>query len=171
VLDITPARDRTLDEVRDDVVAAWKEAETESRVSAAADKLFERLKAGATLDALATETGKPVLSVEQVKRGPAPAGLTANAVAQAFAGPEGHVANADGDGHNRIILRVDRVVAPAFFAEADDAKTIREQLKAAFENDLFGTFNQVLREARATSVNNAVYQQVVGQLSGQLPPQ
>jgi peptidyl-prolyl cis-trans isomerase D len=171
VLDITPARDRTLDEVRDEAVAAWKEAETESRIAAAADKLFERLKAGTTLEALAAETGKPVLTVEQVKRGPPPTGLTANAAAQAFAGPEGHVANADGDGHNRIILRVDRLVAPAFFAEADDAKTIREQLKTAFENDVLGTFNQQLREGRAISVNNAVYQQVVGQLSGQLPPQ
>jgi len=171
VTDITPARDRTLDEVRDEVVAAWTASETESRIAQRADALLQRLEAGENLDALAAEIGKPVLTVEQVKRGAPPAGLTANAINQAFAGPEGHAANADGEGHNRIILRVDRVVVPGFFAEADDAKAIRSQLSTALENDILATFHQQLRENRKISVNNAVYQQVIGQLTGQVPLQ
>jgi peptidyl-prolyl cis-trans isomerase D len=171
VLEITAERDRTLDEVRDEVAAAWKAAETESRVAELANTLFERLKAGQPLAALAVEVGKPVQTVEHVKRDASPNELTANAVAQAFAGPEGHIANADGADRSRVILKVDRVVAPAFFAEAEDAKTIRGQLSTALQRDLLTTFNQQLRDNRPVSINNAIYQQVTGQISGQLPLQ
>lgn len=171
VLEVIPDRDRTLDEVRDEAVQAWRQAETQNRIAALADKLFERLKAGTTLNALATEIGKSVQTVEQVKRDAQPSGLSGNAVAQAFAGPEGHVANADGAGQSRIILRVDRVVVPAFFAESDDAKSIQSQLSPALRNDLLTTYNRHLSESRAVSVNNAVYQQLTGQLSGQAPTQ
>jgi len=63
---ITPARDRTLDEVRDRVVADWTVQEADTRLLAKATDLEKRLKDGtATLDQLATE-----LSIDkQVKRG------------------------------------------------------------------------------------------------------
>lgn len=52
---ITPARDRTLDEVRQKVVADWTAAETTKRLAAKADELEKRLKAGTTLDVIAGE--------------------------------------------------------------------------------------------------------------------
>ena len=52
VLDTTPARDRTLDEVRADVVAAWTAKETEDRITKLGDSLFDRLKTGASLESL-----------------------------------------------------------------------------------------------------------------------
>ena len=52
---ITPARDRTLDEVKAKVVADWKAAETEKRLAAKAADVEKRLKDGAPLDTLATE--------------------------------------------------------------------------------------------------------------------
>ncbi|MER8650108.1 peptidyl-prolyl cis-trans isomerase, partial [Mesorhizobium sp. M1121] len=62
---ITPARDRTLDEVRQRVVADWTTEETTKRLTAKADELDKRLKAGTTLDVIAGE-----LKLEkQTKRG------------------------------------------------------------------------------------------------------
>ncbi|MEP6567678.1 MAG: SurA N-terminal domain-containing protein, partial [Mesorhizobium sp.] len=62
---ITPARDRTLDEVRQKVVADWTAAETTKRLITKADELEKRLKAGTTLDVIAGE-----LKLEkQTKRG------------------------------------------------------------------------------------------------------
>ncbi len=62
---ITPARDRTLDEVRARVVADWTTEETTKRLTAKADDLEKRLKAGTTLDVIAGE-----LKLEkQTKRG------------------------------------------------------------------------------------------------------
>lgn len=171
VLDIIDSRDRTLDEVRNDAVAAWKDQQTVDGVEALASALLERLEGGDTLETLATEVGRSVQAVEQVTRSSNPAGLSRNAVAQAFAGPEGHVANADSAGPARVLLRVDRVVAPSFFAEAEDAQQINAQLAAALRSDLLGTFNLQLRDSRSVSVNNAVYQQLVGQLAGHVPMQ
>ncbi len=167
VLDITPARDRALDEVRDAVVAAWTADETASRIAALADSLLARLKTGTSLVTLAAEIGKPAQTVENVKRNTPPPTLSGNAVNQAFAGPEGHVANAEGEGQARILLMVDKVTAPAFFTEAADAGTIRQQVSEALKNDLISTYNRQLLETRPTSINNVAYRQLTGQLQAQ----
>jgi peptidyl-prolyl cis-trans isomerase D len=167
VLEIIPERERSLHEVRDQAVAAWTAAETAKRIEEKANSLFERLKSGEQIATIAAEIGKPVETVEGMKRGTPPAGLSQNAAAQAFAGPEGHVANAEGDASARILLRVDRVVTPAFFAEAADAKTINEQLTEAMRNEMLATYNRQLLEARETTINNAALQQITGQIQAQ----
>lgn len=171
VTDVTPARDRTLDEVRDEVVAAWTKAETQKRIGDLAESLFERLKGGATLSTLAGEIGATVQTVEGVTRGGTPPDLSANAVSQAFAGPEGHLANAEGPGIGRTLLKVDRVIAPAFFAETTDAKQIAQQLNQGLEESVRQAFFTQLRDGRDINVNNAIFQQLTGQLSGQAPLQ
>lgn len=50
-----PARDRTLDEVRDQVVTALKMQKARDKTSETAQQLVDKLKAGATLEALADE--------------------------------------------------------------------------------------------------------------------
>jgi peptidyl-prolyl cis-trans isomerase D len=167
VVDTTPARDRSLDEVRNDVAAAWTAKETEDRVTALADSLFAKLKTGAAITSVAAEIGKPVETAEGVKRNSSQPNLTENAVSQAFAGPEGHVANAEGAGNAHILLKVDKVTAPAFFAEAADSKTIQQQLAQALRNDLISTYNRQLLETRPTTINNVAYRQLTGQLQAQ----
>jgi peptidyl-prolyl cis-trans isomerase D len=163
VLEIIPERDRALDEVRDEVVAAWRAEETEKRVSEKADALFVRLQNGEPLADIAAALGKPVETVEGLKRNENPGGLSGNAAAQAFAGPEGHVANAEGDAPPaRVLLKVDRVSAPEFTAEADGMESIRSQLAEALENDILQSFNAELLASRETRLNNAVYQQITG---------
>ena len=163
VVEIIPARDRTLDEVRPAVVSAWQAEETANRVNQRADGALKRLQAGEPIQAIAAELNKPVQIAENIRRGgPAP-GLSANAVAQAFAGPEGHVANAEADQPPaRILLRVDRVTAPAYFAEAADAQAIRTQLSAALSNDLMQSFNRDILQGRETTINQAVFSQITG---------
>ena len=100
---------------------AWKAEETRTASPKRPTRCSRRLQKGEPIATLAAEIGKPVQTAENVKRGAPPAGLSANAAAQAFAGPEGHVANAEGDAPpERILLKVDKVTAPAFFAEAAD---------------------------------------------------
>jgi len=62
---ITPARERTLDEVRERVVTDWKVAETNTRLTAKVGELEKRLKDGATLDTIAAE----FTLEKQIKRG------------------------------------------------------------------------------------------------------
>jgi peptidyl-prolyl cis-trans isomerase D len=163
VLEIIPERDRTLDEAREAVVSAWIAEETERRVTARADQLFQRLETGEPIQAIAAELGNPVQIAEGVKRGTPPPGLSANAAAQAFAGPEGHVANAESDSPPaRILLRVDWVTAPPFAPEATEAEAIRTQLANALRNDILGSFNRQLLQNRETEINNAAFAQLTG---------
>jgi peptidyl-prolyl cis-trans isomerase D len=167
VLEVTPDRDRALDEVREEVVAAWTEAEKAERVAARAQALFERLQAGEPLAQVAADIGKPVETAANVTRDASPPGLSRNAVAQAFAGPQGHVANAEGNGGSRILLRVDSVAQPEFSADAADVEAIRTQLASSFTNDVLTTFNRQLLQERETSLNNAAFQQLTGQIQTQ----
>ena len=122
VLEITPERDRTLDEVRDEVVEGVdRRRRPQNRIAEKADALLARLqKRRAARHARRRDRQAGADGGEREARRAA-AGLSANAAAQAFAGPEGHVANAEGDAPPaRILLKVDKVTAPAFFAEAAD---------------------------------------------------
>src|SRR5690606_18287171 len=53
--EVTPARDRTLDEVKDQAIAAWKGEEAIKRLSQRMEDLKKRLDSGETFDAIATE--------------------------------------------------------------------------------------------------------------------
>lgn len=168
VLDVIPERERPLPEVRERVLAAWTAEEIGKRINERAEALLTRLRNGEPMSALAAEIGKPVQVVENVKRGAAPPGLSANAAAQAFAGPEGHVANAESDTPPaRILIRVDRVTAPAYFAEAADARAIKEQLAGALRNDILQSYYRQLLQTRETRINNAAYAQLTGNVQAQ----
>ena len=51
---ITPSRDRTLDEVKDQVEARWREDEIATRLKTKSAELLDKLKAGKAFDAVAT---------------------------------------------------------------------------------------------------------------------
>jgi peptidyl-prolyl cis-trans isomerase D len=162
VVEIEPARDRTLDEVRDQVVAAWQADETGARIAAKADELLARLRQGEPLAKIGTEIGKPVSTVEGLTRND-PKGLSANAAAQAFAGPQGHVANAEAEQPPaRLLLTVDAVSVPEFSAEAPGVAEIREQLADALYSDVLRSYNAQILATRETRLNNAAYQQITG---------
>ncbi len=164
VLDIVPERARTLDEARDDVLAAWRRDQITQRVEERTTALFDRLKAGEGLEALAQEIGKSVQRVENLSRSEPNAELSRNALAQAFAGPEGHVANAEAeDGAARILLQVETVSAPAFFAEAESAQSLQNNLTNALQNDLLQAYAGQLMQSRPVTVNNALYAQLTGE--------
>src|SRR5690606_40489460 len=56
--EIQPARDQTLDEVRDDVVAAWRELQTDMEMTRAAEDMVADIDAGTDLFTVAAENGQ-----------------------------------------------------------------------------------------------------------------
>ncbi|SER32373.1 peptidyl-prolyl cis-trans isomerase D [Faunimonas pinastri] len=167
VLGITPARDRTLDEARARVVSAWKNHETENRIAAKANDLFGRLKDGTPLQTIATELGKSVSVAEHVKRNGSAGDLGSNAVAQAFAGTQGSVADAEADTPpNRILLQVDLITAPAFFAESGDAKMIQSRLDDMMQSDILQAYGSPFMQPGRVSINQEAFARVSGQNSG-----
>ena len=89
VTGITPSRDRTLDEVKDQVEARWRDDEIAKRLQAKADDMLGKLKAGTTLAQLATEAGLKVETAADLQRGKPGGFAPAKLVEAAFKTPKG----------------------------------------------------------------------------------
>lgn len=114
VQSITPARDRTLDEVRQKVVADWTAAETDKRLDAKAQELEKRLKAGTTLDVIAGELKLDKQTKRGLKREADDADFGKDGAAVMFGvgeGGTGLVPSPTGDG--QILFKVAEVFEPA----------------------------------------------------------
>jgi peptidyl-prolyl cis-trans isomerase D len=141
---VLPPRPAPFDEVRDDVLAHWKSAETTTRLTAQAEALLPQLSAGtsfaeAELDAIVEEG---LVRSEFVPRTP-PDFLT-----EVFEMEVGDVRIVDSEAAV-ILVRLDGIQAPA----ADgDAGALRDQLERQanqqLSNDLFEIFvADVIRRA------------------------
>ncbi|SFP77135.1 peptidyl-prolyl cis-trans isomerase D [Mesorhizobium sp. NFR06] len=114
VQSVTPARDRTLDEVRKKVVADWTEAETDKRLDAKAQELEKRLKAGTTLDVIAGELKLEKQTKRGLKREADDADFGKEGAAAMFGvgeGGTGLIPSPTGDG--QILFKVAEVFEPA----------------------------------------------------------
>ncbi|WLT09266.1 SurA N-terminal domain-containing protein [Bartonella apihabitans] len=123
---IVDARDQTLDEVKDKVVALWKAEETQRLLDEKASKLEQELKDHKTLDDLARELGVTKKTARGLKRGGSDEVLGADGVNAAFSGPKGQsgVSKA-ADKDQRIVYLVTESVLPL----NTDPKSLEPQLK------------------------------------------
>lgn len=124
VLDIEEARDRTLDEVRDDVVADWQAEQRAAALAARAEELRASVADGTPLADIATELGTNVRTEYNLQRDSENPTFGPEAIAAAFAGPGGHVATAqDANGAGQIVMRVNEVAISASNAIPDQERT------------------------------------------------
>jgi peptidyl-prolyl cis-trans isomerase D len=128
VLEVIPERQKTFEEVRADVTAAWIDEETRKKVRAKAEELVEKTKSGTTIEKLAEEVGADVATTGPLKRGAAPNKLPRTAVSLAFTLAE------DGFGHVQMDDRKSQAVIQV--AEAKKAPTMDEKQAEALRTDL-----------------------------------
>ncbi|AOF92122.1 peptidylprolyl isomerase [Sinorhizobium sp. RAC02] len=162
VLDVIPDRDRTLDEVRDRVVADWTAEQQRQALAKKADELAERVRKGGDLAAIAGELGIAVENKIGLHRGAQDPVLGPAAVAAAFAGPVGHVANTPGvDGEGQILLKVTEANADT----ATDALSNDEQQIAAVArasgDDILDQMVSALQTAYGVSINRTLAEQSI----------
>ena len=106
---IDPAREKTLDEVRDQVASLWRDEQVAQRLSEKARAMTERLDKGDSIEAVAKDATATVKSADELTRNAAKDDLSAEAVNRIFAVPvakAGNVANGTGtpggvQGHRR----------------------------------------------------------------------
>lgn len=107
VLDVQADRDRTLDEVRDQVVADWTADQTAEALAARAGELVERLAGGESLQEIAADVGAQVETEYGLQRQSDDPLFGDTAIAAAFGGPRGHTAMAPvADGSDRLVMQV-----------------------------------------------------------------
>jgi peptidyl-prolyl cis-trans isomerase D len=159
---ITPARERTLDEVKAKVVTDWKAAEAEKRLAAKAGEIEKRLKDGAVLDTLATELGLEKQTKRGLKRESDDGDFGRPGVAAIFGvaeGGSGLVAAPTGDA--QIVFKVTEVFEPA----GADASSVPEDAQKSFASgmadDLLDQLVAKLQGEYGVTVNRSVIEQAL----------
>ncbi|MBX9740020.1 MAG: SurA N-terminal domain-containing protein [Beijerinckiaceae bacterium] len=159
---IDPAHDRSLDEVKDQVAASWREEEARRRLSERAAELVKRIDGGETIEKVAAAEGNlNVQSSAAVKRGGAE-GLPAGLVAQIFNTPTGKAGSAAGDGASRYVFVVNDSVVPPLDPDSDDVKSISGQLATAYGEDMLSQYLTRLQADLGVSVNQRAMSAAAG---------
>ena len=158
--EITPRRERPLDEVREKAVADWKAEQVQERLQAKAAELEKRLKDGATLDALATELSLEKQTKRGLKRESDDTDFGKAGVAVIFGVAEGGVGIVPSPtGDAQLVFKVTEVFEPAG-ADADAVpEDARNSFASGFADDLLDELVAKLQSQYSVTVNrNAIEQ-------------
>ncbi|WEZ83499.1 SurA N-terminal domain-containing protein [Rhizobium sp. 32-5/1] len=164
VEEIIPARDRTLEEAREKVVADWTAEQQRTALAAKAGELKARVEKGETMAAIATELGLAVETKSGIRRGAEDAAVSAAAISAAFGGANGLVANAPGAGNEgQILLKVTEVDLdnPGDVLENDDRQI--EAIARASGDDILDQMVAELQAGYGVSINQELAQRALTQ--------
>jgi peptidyl-prolyl cis-trans isomerase D len=160
----TAPRDRTLDEVRVKVVAAWKDAERGKELDALATQVKQRLDNKEDIQTVATDVGSTVKTATKVTRTTKPTDdVSAAAVASVFDGPKGSVTVADGaQPMTRVVLRVDNISVPPFDPASPALSDSKQALDGQFITALLTLYVGHVQGQTKITFNQAALQTVIG---------
>jgi peptidyl-prolyl cis-trans isomerase D len=160
---ITPAHDRTLDEVKNEVEARWREDEISTRLKAKAAELLDKLKNGGSLDDVAKAENLKVETADNLVRNKPGLGLSTKVVASVFRTATDAFGSAEGDQPTDwVVFRVTAVSTPKLDANLPQEKQIEETLQSQQNNDVLGQYMASLQEALGLKVNQAALAQALG---------
>ena len=161
---VTPARDRTLDEVREKVVSDWKAEQSRERLIARADELQKRVNdRSTTIDALAAELKLEKQTKRGLKRGADDGDFGAAGVSAVFsvaADQASTVPTPAGDA--QIVFKVTEVFEPAAATPEAIPEQQRSQLSVAIGNDVLEQMIAELQSQYPVSVNQTALAQALG---------
>ncbi len=162
VLEITDSKQKTFEEVKNDVKRVWEGEKNRTLLSKTARELTDKLKAGVDFAKVATEAGGKVETTGASGRTTIPDGLTQTAMAQAFAMKVGEFSNTEtADGKSRTIFRVDEIKkAP------DPSKELTAQLQGELRQQLrtdsIAAYIAALQQRFGVEINQAQFRRVTG---------
>ncbi|TWG99110.1 peptidyl-prolyl cis-trans isomerase D [Mesorhizobium sp. J18] len=162
VQEITPARDRTLDEVRDQVVTDWKEEEAISRLEERATELEKQLKDGKSLQEIASEIGQETQTKRGLRREADDADIGRAGVAAVFGVPKGGTGVFAGpSGDSRFLFQVTEVFEPAGAGPDSLPEDMRNAIASGLSGDLLDELVMRLQTKYDVTVNRNVMQQAL----------
>ena len=171
VTDITSARERSFDDVKEQLEKRWHEEEIATRLRSKGNELLDKLKAGTALAELAAPRGSPSR--------PRPASSAAMPPPAFGAGDRrdlphrqgrarsrrGRAGTGPGTGarsaNDQIVFQVTDIVVPSVDLASGEAKNIRASLSRMLSDDLFAEFLAQLESEIGVNINQAALRQVV----------
>jgi len=162
VTGITPSRERSLDEVKDQVETRWREQEIGKRLAEKATAILDKVKAGATLVEAAAPDHLKVETLSGIKRGQGTGPLSASAVDAVFRTAKEAAGKADAaTPPEQVVFRVTDIVVPKLDPESQDAKRIAETLDRGLSEDLYAEYIAYLEREIGVTINQSALNQVV----------
>jgi peptidyl-prolyl cis-trans isomerase D len=163
LLDVTPERQKTFEEITAEVKASFLEQERREAVAGlVANHLAER-KPGEGLERIAKALNAKVERTPPLKRTDAPpTGLTPSVLKQAFELAKGDAGSAPTpDGKGRIVFRVTDIVA-APEAKSEQTAAIKSELAKQLSQDLVRQYVDGLRTRYGATVNEKLLAEALG---------
>lgn len=158
-----PARPRTVDEVRDELAAAWKAAEQKKQARAKAEELRGRAASPADLDQLAVgEPAAQIIPIGPVTRDDRGLlqGLDAAAIAAMFATEAGTLAEGVVDVPDGAAIVATEEVLPAT-VEQPLVDATEAAILSSVRNELIAAYEAALRQRFSVTVNQAALAQLM----------
>jgi peptidyl-prolyl cis-trans isomerase D len=163
VTGVTPSRERTLEEVKDQVEARFHDDEVAKRLLAKANDIVGKLKAGTNFAQAAQEIGLSVATATDLQRGKQAGFVPAKVVDVVFRTPKGSPGTAEGEKPTeRFIFRVTDVVDPTLDASSPQSKAINDTLQNSYVDDIVNEFIGRLENDFGVNVNPAALNQATG---------
>ncbi|WP_332714521.1 peptidylprolyl isomerase [Pelagibacterium mangrovi] len=156
--EVQPARDQTLDEVRDDVVAAWRELQTDMEMTRAAEDMVADIDAGNDLFTVAAENGQTPQTSAPFTRNTATAALDPQVAQAAFQGGEGYAGYVPTQDGGMVVFQVTEVTP----ASADATSQVAQSLEISFADLIFANFVEGLRQDVGIRINEEALNRVIG---------
>jgi peptidyl-prolyl cis-trans isomerase D len=163
VLGITPSRERSLDEVKDQVEARWRDDQISSRLKTRATEMVQKLEQGGTLASEAVAAGTKVETASGFKRDASLPGVPAGAITAAFRTAKEGVGQTSGAGASEwIVFRVTDVSVPAVDLASDDVKKLKATLERGLTDEQVAQYVTKLEAEIGTTINQVAFAQVTG---------
>jgi peptidyl-prolyl cis-trans isomerase D len=164
VTKITPARERTLDEVRAEVEERWRNAEVSKLLQAKATEILNKVKGGASLaDAAAGIENMPVQTTFGLKRsGNTGNTVSARVVDAVFQVAKDEAGTAEGSNPGEwVVFRLTDITVPDFDANSAEGKRIVDAARRSLSEDVIAQYVQRLQTDLGATINQTALRQVV----------
>ena len=163
VLGITPSRERTLDEVKDQVEAKWREDQISTKLRAKATEIVQKLDNGGKLADEASTLGTKVETAASFKRDATLPGVPSAATTAAFRTAKDGVGQTPSAGGSEwIIFRVTDITVPPLNMASDEVKTLKETLLRGLNDEQVAQYVTKIESNIGTSINQAAFAQATG---------
>ena len=163
VLSITPSRERSLDEVKDQVEAKWREDQIASRLRTKASEMVQKLDQGSKLADEAAAAGLKVETATAFKRDASLPNVPATVISAAFrTAKDGSGQTAGAGAGEWVVFRVTDITVPPIDFASDDIKKLKQALERSLTDEQVAEYVTKLESNIGTTINEGAFAQVTG---------
>ncbi|WP_375644899.1 peptidyl-prolyl cis-trans isomerase [Bartonella sp. MR100HLJHH] len=162
---IIPARDKTLEEAKLDVLSQWKSEEIQRLLDEKAQNALKQLTEGKSLVALARTLGVTKQTTPALRRQDSSDPLGVEGIKALFSAPKGHYGIIKGPlATNRIIYQIKTVTMPKDITPHTLSTEVRANIDMMIREDLKLEMLQIANKEHPLEINSTNYNQIFNAL-------